>query len=177
MLDNNIEVTPLNNYTPAQIENEVDKWLTKVKTAMGKSIPRSNYRLTYQTSLTPQIRTLEREFNELSKNAQTHGWTINNYRQYIRIRQDLREECKREHNKRWEESIDKTIQVSTYTKAFWRKIKQLQGNNIVHNNYLIVTELASPGAIESRDFFFFSNVFHLPEQKTKPNDEKDDIFH
>ncbi len=110
ILENNIEVTTLNNYTPAQIENEVNKWLITVKTAMEKSIPRSTYRPTYQTPSTPQIRTLEREFNELSKNAQTHGWTINNYREYIRIRQDLREECKREHNKRWEQSIDQTIE-------------------------------------------------------------------
>ncbi len=62
--------------------------------------------------------------------------SIRNYRDFLRIRQELRDECKRENSKNWENSIENTINLSGDTKAFWNKIKQLKGNNTTHTNYL-----------------------------------------
>ncbi len=135
-LDINTQVNTLNNSTPEQIEEEINKWLDNVKDAMNKSIPKSSFKKIYQTRITPQIRALETAFNQLNSNAHTNGWNINNYREYVRIRQELRDECKREYNRRWEDSIDNTIQLSKDTKAFWSRIKQLQGSNTKHTNYL-----------------------------------------
>ena len=100
ILDQNIELKTLNNYTPNQVEEEVTKWLNTVKDAMNKSIPKTNFKLSYQTPITPHIKILEAAYNNLSKNADTNGWTLNNYREFVRIRHELREECKREHSKR-----------------------------------------------------------------------------
>ncbi len=70
---------------------------------------------------------------ELTENAGTNAWTLNNYRQYTRIRHELKE-CKRVHNNKWEEKVD-IIEISKDTKT-WNTIKQLKGNNTTHTNYL-----------------------------------------
>ncbi len=62
--------------------------------------------------------------------------SINNYREFLRIRQELRDECKRENSKNWENTIENTIKLRGDTKAFWNKINQLKGNHTTHTNYL-----------------------------------------
>ncbi len=62
---------------------------------------------------------------------------LNNYNEYIRIRHELREKCKDSHNKNWEENINKVMQMSKDSKAFWNKIKLLKGKKIIHANYMV----------------------------------------
>lgn len=135
-LEQKTQVKPLHNYTPQQVEEEVTNWINTVKDAMCTAIPKTNFKPFYQTPTTQTIRDLQTQYNALSTNANIYGWTVNNYREYVRIRQELREECKREHSKRWESNIDKTAEISRDTKAFWAKIKKLQGSSINNANYL-----------------------------------------
>ncbi len=136
-LDEKTTVKNLTNCTTEQVEEEMKSWMSNIKYSMDKSIPKSNIKRVYQTRITPQIRALERAYNNLREIADINGLSINNYREFIRIRQDLRDECKRENNKNWENSIDNIIKVSGDNKAFWQKIKQLKGNSSTHTNYLV----------------------------------------
>lgn len=64
------------------------------------------------------------------------GWTPDNYTEYLRIRQELKEKCKEAYNKNWEDSIDNIIEASKDSKTFWNKIKKLKGKDIIHTNYM-----------------------------------------
>ncbi len=90
-LDSNIKLKPLNNYSKEQIGLETTKWLNTVKQAMDTAIPKTTYKPIYQIRATPEIKKLERSYNALKNNSEMHGWTEHNYREYVRIRQELRE--------------------------------------------------------------------------------------
>ncbi len=57
--------------------------------------------------ITDEIRNLERQFIAHKQAAITSGWAYDNYREYIRIRNELRENCKEAQNKNWEGKIKK----------------------------------------------------------------------
>ncbi len=52
---------------------------------------------------------------------------MHDYREYLRIRQELKEKCKEADNKNWENKINNIIDISKDTKEFWKKIKLLKG--------------------------------------------------
>ncbi len=89
--------------------------------AMDTAIPESSYKYLCKLKITQEIRELQRAFNLLKQNAETMGWTFNNYNEYIRIRHELKEKFKESHNKNWEENINQVMQASKDSKAFWNK--------------------------------------------------------
>ncbi len=60
---------------------------------MNIAIPKSNLKRISQTEISDEIRNLERQFIALKQVAITNGWTYDNYRVYIRTRNE-REKCK-----------------------------------------------------------------------------------
>ncbi len=70
---------------------------------MNIAIPKSNLKRISQLEITDEIRNLERQFIAHKQAAVTNGWTYDNYREYIRIRSELREKCKEAQNKNWKE--------------------------------------------------------------------------
>ncbi len=135
-LDAKISVKDLENCTIQQIEYETNKWMETVKEAIDKSIPKTTYRPIYQTVVTPEINLLEKSYNILRNNAERYGWTIDYYKEYIRIRHELREKCKEAHTKNWNDKINNIIETSRDTKAFWSKINLLKGRSTKHTNYI-----------------------------------------
>ncbi len=119
-----------------EVEEETIKWMRTVKDTMNKTIPIKTHKRITNLVITQEIKDLEREFNTLKKAAEVHGWTINNYGSYLRIRDELKEKCKAAHNKNWENKINNIIEISKDNKAFWNQIKLLKGKNIIHANYM-----------------------------------------
>ncbi len=93
-LDSQSIVSNFDGNTSEQIEHATQKWLNDVKKAMEVSIPRSFYKYQYQLRKTPEIRNLEVLFKHLKEHAELYGWTLQRYRKYLRIRKELREQCK-----------------------------------------------------------------------------------
>ncbi len=60
-------------------------------------------------------------------NAITNGWTNAHYREYTRIRLELRERCKENYNKNWENQVKELISYSKDSKEFWYKLDILKG--------------------------------------------------
>ena len=116
-LDNKITKN-LQNSTKEQLEHETKKWLNIVRQAMDIAIPKTTYKPIYQIHTTPEIKQLERLYAILKNNAEKNGWNRNNYREYIRIRHKLKEKCKAEYNKNWEDKITNIINTSKDTKVF-----------------------------------------------------------
>ncbi len=59
-------------------------------------------------------------------NVITKGWTIAHYREYTRIRLELREKCKENYDKNWEDKVEELINYSKDSKEFWNKFNILK---------------------------------------------------
>ena len=104
---------------------------------MDSSIPKTSCnRILHDLKITPQIRNLQKEYLTLKTVAQIQGWTYNNHRRYIQIRQEIREACKEEFSKNWENQIKEIMKSCKDTKTFWKNINKLRGTGMKHNNYL-----------------------------------------
>ena len=104
------------------------------KQAMGKAIPKSRHKYVYQLKMTPEIQNLENQFEIVQQNAATNGWTYNNYREYVRIRHELKDKCKERYIKNWENKIGDFANYNKNSKDFWSKFKILKGKNVTHTN-------------------------------------------
>ena len=93
-LNKNITLKDLNNCNLEQLENSTKEWMETRKHAMDRAIPKSSYKFTYQLKITPEIRQLESQYKLLRNNARINGWSYEHYREYTRIRHELREVCK-----------------------------------------------------------------------------------
>ena len=100
------------------------------------AIPKTSYQYTYQLKTTPEIRNFEIQFKNLSQFATHFGWTLYTYREYLRIKTELREKCKEAHNKNWEDKIKYISENNENSKEFWNKTKMLQGKNSTYTNYM-----------------------------------------
>ncbi len=72
----------------------------------------------------------------LSTVAHIQGWTLANYREHVRIRQELKEKCKEASREAWENKLLEIIDSTKDTKCFWKKVNRLRGKDITHCNYL-----------------------------------------
>ncbi len=82
------------------------------------------------------MKSLEKEYNMLKNNADINGWRVRNYRDYTRIRHELKEECKDAENRNLEAKNTDITNISKNTIIFWNKINQLRGHNHTYTNYL-----------------------------------------
>ncbi len=98
-----ITITNLNQSNTDSLEQETNKWTRSINKAMNIAIPKSNLKRISQPEITDETRNLERQFIVHKQAAITNGWTYDNYREYIRIRFELREKCKEAQNKYWKE--------------------------------------------------------------------------
>ena len=103
---------------------------------METAIPKTNYQYIYQLKTTPQIRDLENQFRILQQFATHFGWTQQSYREYLRIKTELRERCKEAYNKSWEDKINHISENTKDSKQFWNKIKLLKGKKTTYVNYM-----------------------------------------
>ena len=58
------------------------------------------------------------------------------YRNYQRIKTELRMRCKEPYNKNWEDKLNYISDNSKNSKDFWNKIKILKGKNTTYTNYM-----------------------------------------
>ncbi len=135
-LNNRTQLNNLNNCNLEQIETATNKWMETVKKATDKAIPKTSYKYVYQLKITPEIRNLEFQFNILQHQAEQNGWTNASYREYIRIRTELRERCIENHNKNWDDKNRELVNYSKNTKEFWNNINVLKDKTIIHTNYM-----------------------------------------
>ncbi len=135
-LDTQIHVTDLQGYNVEQLEQTIINWTKVVKNAMHIAISKGNYKFIYQLKTTPGIRNLASQFKTPKEFATHFGWTMLSYREYLRIKAELREICKDVYNKNWEDRINNIPENSNNSKQFCNKIKLLKGKNTNHVNYM-----------------------------------------
>ncbi len=135
-LDSKINISNLEGSNVEQLEAATKDWIKIVKSAMDIAIPKSSYQHIYQLKTTPEIKNLETQFKYLKEFATHFGWTPATYREYLRIKTELREKCKEAYNKNWEEKINDISINCKNSKQFWNKIKILKGKKTTYTNYM-----------------------------------------
>ncbi len=94
-----------------------------IKEAKEKLIPKREPKFIYQLKSIPEIKKkLELSYKTLEHNSDRYGWTLADYEEYVKIRQELRIKCKEAWRQNWEDNIDNIISISRDSKAFWDKI-------------------------------------------------------
>ena len=91
---------------------------------MDKSIPKSTHTMTYQLKITQEITNLEKQFRLLQQNSTTNGWSNEHFREYTRIRQEIRERCKENYYRNWELKVNKLIKNSKNIEVSGVNLKQ-----------------------------------------------------
>ncbi len=85
-LDSSINITNFDGSNSDQLEIATNEWINVVKSAMDLAIPKSSYKFICQLKTTAEIKNLELQFKNLYRHASRYGWTIQRYREYIRIK-------------------------------------------------------------------------------------------
>ncbi len=107
-----------------------------IKYAMDMASPKTNKKHVYQLKSTPEIRELEERFRIIIISIWNKIWLDENFREYINIRQELKEKCKENYNKKWDEEIKTIVDSSRNSRTFWNKINKLKGRNMIYTDYL-----------------------------------------
>ncbi len=103
---------------------------------MNTAIPKTTHQVTHQLKTTPEIRYLENQYQTLTEFAKYFGWTFQIYREYQRIKTELRDRCKEAYNKNWEDKINDISENRKNSKQIWSKMKILKGKATSHTNYM-----------------------------------------
>ncbi len=85
--------------------------------------------------------------------------TLQTYREYLRIRTELRELCHEAYNKNWEDQIEYISDNTKNSREFWNKMKLLKGKNAAHTNYMKDKD--------GNKFFTDKEKYYLMEQTWK----------
>ena len=157
-VDSQINVTDFEGHNTEQIEDALNKWIQVIENAMDTAIPKSNYQFIYQLKITPEIKDLQIQYKNLKDFATHFGWSVQTFREYQRIKTELRDRWKEAYNQNWEEKINISENCKN-SKQFWNKIKFLKGNKITTTNYMKDNE--------GNKFFTDQEKCHLMEQTWK----------
>ena len=136
ILNDKITINNLQSIDMAQLERELENWVSNIKYAMNKTIPKTNHNIFYQIKPTSHIKFIQYLLNSLKTHATQHGWTIDDFRIYQNLKNEMIRNCKDEYNKNWEKQINNVIRDSKETKTFWQNINRLRGKTIPKNSYL-----------------------------------------
>ncbi len=85
---------------------------------MNTAISKTTYQYICQLRTTPEFRDLEAQYKTLKQFATHFGWTIQTFREYQRIKTELRERCKEAYNKNWEDRINQISENSKIARNF-----------------------------------------------------------
>ncbi len=84
VLESKIQVKELDDCSTEETETEVKNSTDTVKEAMEKYIPKREHKFVYQLRTT-EIQLLELSYKRLKQNADSYGWTWDNFNEYLRI--------------------------------------------------------------------------------------------
>lgn len=123
--------------TLEDIDEAVDTWMNTVKRTMRIHIPNRMYRVEPHPKLSRESQIARIQFTALKERANRVGWTYNDYRHYIRLRQDLQSSRLKESRDSWEQTITRLSDTHKDPRSFWKRIKQLSGRSNGPETYLV----------------------------------------
>ena len=114
--------------TLEDIDNYLDDWTTKIKTASQITIPNITHRIIPGIKPNNDTLTLQNEYLTLMNDIQQHGPTLLKNRELNRLRQTLNHTYRLLHNDCWNGIIN-LMQIDRNPKQFWKSIRKLSGNS------------------------------------------------
>ena len=130
-------VEPQHNLTLEEIDTEIDNWYTKINTAIHNHIPTTHYITLPHTPFSHLTQTLITQFTAIKQHMHIHGWDIHTYRIYRNLRNSLQASLIDDSNHHWHSIITETAAQYNDPSTFWRKIRNLSGNNNPDPHYLL----------------------------------------
>ena len=136
-INNNIKQPNKSHLNKEEIEQSIESWYETILEGIKRYVPMKSHKTINKAISNPKIKQLQWILKQYLQQAQRQGWDITKYRIYNRIKSQLLEECKQQHNKNWENLITELKHLYRQPKDFWNKIKQLKGNKTRTSPYLL----------------------------------------
>lgn len=127
----------LSQATLEEIDAALNTWMTTIKTTAERHIPRMTYRLEPHPRPSRATQIARVQFKALKDRATLVGWTLDDYRRYIQLRQTLQNSRRNEARNHWGQTLDNMTAKYTNPRAFWKRLKILSGHTKGPDSYLI----------------------------------------
>ena len=130
---NNLPAHP----TLEEIDNEIQDWYAKINSAIRNNIPSTHHITLPHPPFSHRTKILMIRFTAVKQHTQTHGWNIHTYRIYRNLQNSLHISLIEDSNSYWSKTITETATQYNDPATFWRKIRNLSGNNNPTPHYLL----------------------------------------
>lgn len=166
---------PVNSHaTLEEIDDALEDWVTSVKEAMDRHVPKTKYRQIPSPSPSRTTQITKIQFQALRDRATRTGWTYHDYRRYIQLRLTLQDSRREEANRYWGQTLTELAAKYKDPAVFWCKLRRLSGSNTLTDTYLSdqngqrhYTDIGK----ETIHTSIWENVFQAEEDGDVDNDE------
>ena len=131
-----VQVPDLTNSSKDDIDNHIKTWTQKIVNASNETIPKLQYRITPGIKPTPEIITIQRQYNAIRYYIRNHGTNNELYSRLTYLRRKLRDKYIKLQDQTWNKLMDKTEIDTRDPKKFWSSIKRFSGNTKQKTPYL-----------------------------------------
>ena len=123
--------------TLEDIDAALETWTRTVQTVTDRHVPSSTYKTPPAPRPSRQTQLLRIQFQALIDRAARVGWTIDDYRRYVQLRQTLQEVRRGEARDYWGRTLTDLADQYHNPRLFWQKLKCLSGRTTHTNTYLL----------------------------------------
>ena len=127
----------INNQPAVKVNEAMDTWFQKITSAMEKSIPITNYKVTSHLTLTPEIKEIQRRYLELiDNNKNNQRWDTRDRRIFRALQLNLQNKIIKLRDETWNKKILEIENNHKDPAMFWRQVRTLMGTNNTPLPYL-----------------------------------------
>ena len=125
---NDVDVPTDPTPTLEDIDEYLDDWTLKIKTASNTAIPTISYRIIPGIKPNHVTLMIQTQYVQLLDAIATQGPTLDRYRTLNRLRHQLATEYRQQYSTNWN-NIIKDIDIQNNPRLFWKSIKRMTGKN------------------------------------------------
>lgn len=127
----------LDNKPSTTINQEMERWISIITTAMEKYIPKKAYKTIPHPVITQEIRELKDTYNRLVNDPHQGYWGPQQRSNFINIQQQL-QQAYRTARQTTSENLLRQVEIDKQDpKIFWASIKKIMCNEFKENTYIL----------------------------------------
>lgn len=154
---------------------ELNNWFNKTELAMNRYIPLQSHKTIRQLPESIEIQTIKAQYNQLLQEVRPDAWTPLQRTRLKALQINLRNICKEERDKRWEDMIMNTEANYREPEKFCRKVKNLIGSTKQKIPYILNNEgrkLFTDSEKEQEFRKYWEKIFMITDEENQQYDQQ-----